>query len=207
MCIRSGFNWPDVELQESRWCVKSGGLIMLHKFQPLSETSSGLFVALQALVEGARPRDTASLLWICFSEMEVLSFTRSMVPTASSSLLMNRRWTVWTSKVVSLSAAPGTEQQRWAGNASAAAGAAVEVTSEVLCHEYLSVSRTVVSPVLLAGGMLIILAHVSEKMLAVPGLLERDLAVIYSISCWFKPGSAQGSSWYFASFPVHLSTL
>lgn len=28
MCIRSGFNWPDVELQENRWCVKSGGLII-----------------------------------------------------------------------------------------------------------------------------------------------------------------------------------
>lgn len=146
-------------------------------------------------------------LWICFSEMAVLSFTRSMAPTVSSSLHMNRRWIVWTSKVASLSAAPGTEQRRWAGNVSAAAGAAVEVTSEVLCHEYLSVSRTVVSPVLLAGGMLTVLAHISEKMLALPGLLERDLAVIYSISCWLKLGSAEGSSWYFASFPVHLSTL
>lgn len=50
------------------------------------------------------------------------------------------------------------------------------------------------SPVLLAGGMLTVLAHVSEKMLALPGLLERDLAVIYSISCWLKLGSAEGSS-------------
>lgn len=49
MCIRSGFNRPDVELQENRWCVKTGGLIMLHEFQPLSETSPGLFVALQSI--------------------------------------------------------------------------------------------------------------------------------------------------------------
>lgn len=167
-------------------------------------------------------------LWICFSEMEVLSFTSSMAPTASSSLHMSRRWTVWTSKVASLSAAPGTEQQRWAGSVSAAAGAAVVVTSEVLCHEYWSVSRTALyslqeyccnittqqyyslqqyCPVLLARGMLTVLAHVSEKMLALPGLLERDLAVIYSISCFLKLGSAEDSSWCFASFPVHPSTL
>lgn len=49
MCIRSGFNRPDVELQENKWCVKSGGFIMLHEFQPLSETSPGLFVALQSI--------------------------------------------------------------------------------------------------------------------------------------------------------------
>lgn len=65
MCIRSGFDWPDVELQENRWCVKSGELIMLHEFQPLSETSPGLFVALWSINRRCMSKgdaaDTASL--------------------------------------------------------------------------------------------------------------------------------------------------
>lgn len=104
---------------ENRWCVRSGGLIMLFEFQLPWEISPGLSVALpsrngRCVTRQGRCSWYTPCLGICFSGMEILSFTRSTAPTVSSSLLMNKRWTVWTSKVASLSVAPGTEQRRWA---------------------------------------------------------------------------------------------
>lgn len=152
MCSRSSSDWPDVGLQGNRWCVRSGGLIMLHGFQLPWEISPGLFVVL--LVTNGRcvskgdAVDTDSLPGLLFfrdgnivlhkihgsysvkfsaheQEVNCVDFQGGLIVSGSRDR---------TAKVSS--------------NVPAAVGAAAEVTSEVLCHECLRVSRTVVSPVL-----------------------------------------------------------
>lgn len=150
MCGRSGFDWPDVGLQENRWCARSGGLIMLHEFQLSWEISLGLFVALLSTNGRSKGHaaDTDSLPGDLFfrdgnivlhkihgsysvkfsaheQEVNCVDFQSGLIVSGSRDR---------TAKVSS--------------KVPAAAGAAAEVTSEVLCHGCLSVSRTLCEPYL-----------------------------------------------------------
>lgn len=141
MCSRSAFDWPDVGLQENRWCVRRGGEVLLHEFQLPWEISSGLFVVLLSTngrcVSKGDTADTDSLLGDLFfrdgnivlhkihgsysvkfsaheQEVNCVDFQGGLIVSGSRDR---------TAKVSS--------------DTAAAAGAAAEVTSEVLCHECL----------------------------------------------------------------------